>query len=913
MSIAGSAHHSSISRVLGVPTEGGRRLLLAANAAGAICILTSILGWAGLGDELLLDGLAFEILIILSTALFLRSALAQRGRWRRPWLTLAAGLIAVLVGSLTAALYQVVSGSVPSPSWADVFFLAFYPLIVAGLLRFPRAVTTRAEALGFALDAVAVLFGSGMLIAYIIIVPMLAVAQGGVAAVLVQAALPLGDVLLVFGLGSLVIRRRALPRGSSMAALAAALLLLLFSDVIFSYQMLHGGANTTLQTVMGAAAWILVAWAGYDRLRRNEDDGAERDIMLPHVFSYLVAYLGAIAGFCALLLAATDILTTSLGIMIIAAVCVTPLLLARQVIALRESGTLHELKGTHEMEERFRSLVTNSSDTIFVTDANTAIQYATPSAASILGFAAGDLAQRRLGDLVHPDDVSGMLALVRRCADSPDQSLRGEWRLSDHEGRWHFTETVVANLLDDPHVCGLVFTSRDVGERIRFQEELEHQAFHDALTGLANRVLFRERVEHSLATRRDARIAVLFMDVDDFKLFNDSYGHVLGDSLLVQVADRLGGVLRSGDTAARLGGDEFAILLEGVEGPYAASDVAQRVLGLFDEDFWLNDTHLSVSVSIGVAVSDGSHTSAEELLRDADVAMYSAKANGKDRVEVFEPAMQTAVLERLELANQLRRAVERGEFVVYYQPIVEILTERVIGTEALVRWQHPDAGIRPPGWFIHVAEETGLIIPIGDFVLAEACRQLASWQGELQQPALRMAVNLSPWQLRDPELVEKVRDTLAASGVDPALLTLEITETALVEESHAMMKRLRELKALGVRLAIDDFGTGYSSLSYLRQFPMDTVKIAKPFVDHVAEGADDSALARAIITIGETLDLEVVAEGIERESQMRQLRELGCQFGQGFYVSRPLPAEELVDVLRATASRRTASPGAAAR
>jgi diguanylate cyclase (GGDEF)-like protein/PAS domain S-box-containing protein len=913
MSIAGSAQHSPVSRVYGASVDGGRLLLVAANVAGAVCILTSMLGWAGLGDQLLLDAIAFETLILLSTALFLRSALAQQGRWRRPWLTIAAGLIAVLVGSLTAALYQIVLGSVPSPSWADVFFLAFYPLIVAGLLQFPRAVATRAEAFGFALDAVAVLFGSGMLIAFLIIVPMLEHAQGDVASVLVQAALPLGDVLLVFGLGSLVIRRRSLPRGSSMAALAAALLLLLCSDVVFSYQTLDGSANSTLQTAMGAAAWVLVAWAGYDRLRRNEDDGPELDIMLPHVFSYLVAYVGAIAGFGALLLAATDILTTPLGIMIVAAVCVTPLLLARQVLALRESGTLHELKGTHDMEERFRSLVTNSSDTIFVTDESTAIQYATPSAASILGFEAGDLEQKRLGDLVHPDDLSGMGALVRRCADRPGQSLRGEWRLSDHEGRWHFTETVVANLLDDPHVRGLVFTSRDIGERIRFQEELEHQAFHDALTGLANRILFRERVEHSLAARRDARIAVLFMDVDDFKLFNDSYGHVLGDSLLVQVADRLGGVLRSGDTAARLGGDEFAILLEGVEDPGTASDVARRVLGLFDEDFWLNDTHLSASVSIGVAVSDGSHTSAEELLRDADVAMYSAKANGKDRVEVFEPAMQTAVLERLELANQLRRAVEHHEFVVYYQPIVEIRTERVIGTEALVRWRLSDGEIKPPGWFIHVAEETGLIIPIGDFVLGQACRQLRSWQDELEQPALCMAVNLSPWQLRDPDLVEKVRDTLATSGVDPSLLTLEITETALVEESHAMMTRLRELKALGVRLAIDDFGTGYSSLSYLRQFPMDAVKIAKPFVDHVAEGADDSALARAIITIGETLELAVIAEGIESEQQMRQLRELGCQFGQGFYISQPLPAEGLPDLLRTTASRRPPSPASATR
>jgi PAS domain S-box-containing protein len=499
MSIAGKVPHNPIGlRRSELAGDGSRMLFVAANAVGILCIVTAIFGWPGLGPDLVLDSIAFEMLIVLSTALFARSALAQPGRWRRPWLVIAAGLLAVLVGSLVAALYQVILGSVPTPSLADVFFLAFYPLILAGLLQFPKAVTTKVEALGFALDAVAVLFGTGMVIAYVLIVPTLQSAHGDVASVFLSASLPLGDVLLVFGLGSLVIRRRSLPRDGSMAALAGALLLLLASDFISSYLGINGGSNDTLQTVLGALSWVLVAWAGYERLRNREDEGPDKDLTVPHVLAYLVAYVAAIAGFAVLLLAATDILETPLGIMLVAAVVVTPLLLARQVLALRESGSLYQLKGTHEMEERFKSLVTNSTDTIFVTGEDTTISYATPSAASILGYGADDLSQRRLSDLVHPDDVDPMLSLVGRCASRSGHSARGEWRLSDHEGRWHFTETVVANLLDDPHVQGLVFTSRDIGERIRFQNELQHQAFHDALTGLANRILFKERVEHSL-------------------------------------------------------------------------------------------------------------------------------------------------------------------------------------------------------------------------------------------------------------------------------------------------------------------------------------------------------------------------------------------------------------------------------
>ena len=901
MSVARTAlDRPAASRRGALRLDAHRLLLIAANVVGGLCIITSLSGWWGLAGASLLESLCFEALVVLSTVLFFLSALAQPGSWRKPWLLVSAGLFAVLLGTLISLAYGALLGYVPSPSWADVCFLAFYPLSVAGLLQFPKAVTTRAEAVGFALDAVAVLFGAGMVVAYTLIVPTFQSAQGSLPSLIVSAAFPLGDVLLVFGLVSLVVRRRSLPRDTSMAALGAALLLLLAADLIYGYQTIDGGTgNATLQGCMGALSWILVAWAGYERLRKKADEGPQHEIVIPNLFAYLVAYVAATAGFGVLLLAAVGTLSTPLGLMILAAVAVTPLLLARQVVALRESGTLHELKGSHETEERFRSLVTNSSDTIFVTDEETSILYATPSALSVLGYAAEDLGQHRLSDLVHPDDRGSMMSSVAHCAGQPTRSVRGEWRMCDHEGTWRFTETVVANLLEDPHVHGLVFTSRDIGERIRFQNELQHQAFHDALTGLANRVLFKDRVEHALANaaRTGVDVAVLFMDIDDFKLVNDSYGHVLGDNLLVQVAQRVRGMLRASDTAARLGGDEFAILLEGATDLDEACRVAQRVLDLFGEDFALDSTHLSISVSVGVAVSDGSHTSAEELLRDADVAMYSAKAHGKDRLEVFEPAMQAAVYERLELANELRRAVERGEFVVFYQPIIEIKTQRIVGTEALVRWNHPREGLKLPGWFIQVAEETGLIIPIGDFVLDQACRQLRQWGDRFKDMPLRMSVNLSPRQIKDPLLVEKVSAALTTSGIDPAKLTLEITETVLVEDSYSTLARLRELKALGIRLSIDDFGTGFSSLSYLRQFPVDGVKIAKPFVDHVADGEDHSALARAIITLGETLQLEVVAEGIEQEQQMRELRRLGCKLGQGFFSSRPVDATSLTGLL----------------
>ena len=415
-----------------------RLLLVAANAVAGIYILGDILSWWGLAGRTIIDDAVFEGLILLACALFFVSALSQPGRWRRPWLLVSAGLLAAVLGSLVSIAYTVVLGYVPSASWADACYLALYPLIAVGLLRFPKVVAARGEATGFALDALAVLFGSGMVIAYVFVIPALESSHAGVLSQLVAAAYPLGDVLLIFALASVVVRRRSLPRDASVACLAGALVVQVAVDLLVSYGAQNSADNfSVLTNCMSAVTWVLVAWAGYTRLRNKSQDSPEREIAVPNSFAYLVAYFAALAGFGVLLLGtlgAWSAIGTPLGVMISAAVLVTPLLLARQALALRESGTLHELKGSQETEERYRSLVTNASDTIFVTDSETSISFCTPSVERVLGYSADDLGQRKLRDLVHPDDQPQMLALVARCASQSGSSVRGEWRLSDHEG-----------------------------------------------------------------------------------------------------------------------------------------------------------------------------------------------------------------------------------------------------------------------------------------------------------------------------------------------------------------------------------------------------------------------------------------------------------------------------------------------
>jgi diguanylate cyclase (GGDEF)-like protein len=432
----------------------------------------------------------------------------------------------------------------------------------------------------------------------------------------------------------------------------------------------------------------------------------------------------------------------------------------------------------------------------------------------------------------------------------------------------------------------------------QLEEQLVHQALHDPLTGLANRVLFGDRLEHALARgqRPGATVAILLIDLDGFKDINDSLGHDAGDDLLTIAGMRLQGHARPGDTVARLGGDEFGVLLEDITAAEAVRSAELLLQGLA-APIVLRDRDLTPTASIGIAIANGED--AETLLRNADTAMYAAKRQGKGRYALFEPAMHATIIERLDLAADLGRAMQQGQLYLSYQPEIQLRSGRIVGLEALVRWHHPARGMVAPDQFIPLAEETGSIVPIGGWVLREACRQAKAWQERRPAtPSLTIAVNLSARQLQHPGIVDEVSAALAAVGLDPWSLVLEITETAIMEQLDAAITMLTELRRLGVRLALDDFGTGYSSLSYLQRLPVDILKIDRSFVAGVAGSTEDSALARAIITLGQTLGLEVVAEGVETAEQLAALRELGCQLGQGYYFARPLDPEAVDGLLR---------------
>jgi diguanylate cyclase (GGDEF)-like protein len=450
----------------------------------------------------------------------------------------------------------------------------------------------------------------------------------------------------------------------------------------------------------------------------------------------------------------------------------------------------------------------------------------------------------------------------------------------------------------DGSVSRMVGTVQDITDRKVLEERVEYQAFHDSLTGLANRALFLDRVDHALSRRVSIPLAVLFVDLDDFKTVNDSLGHGAGDELLVHVASQIHDVLRPVDTFARIGGDEFAILLEDLIDDDQAIAIAKRILGCLSEPINVSGTELLVRASIGIALSDtAKQITTGELLRHADTAMYAAKRKGKGSYELFQDDMAEAVVERLRMKADLQRAVNNQEFVLHYQPIIELDSGEITGVEALVRWMHPEHGMIPPLEFIPFAEETGLIIPLTKWVLHEACRTAAGWVGVGGRP-ITVAVNISAVRFRHPGLEVELLQTLEETGMAPERLVLEITESVLVQDSDDIAARLGRLKKLGVKIAIDDFGTGYSSLSYLRDFPLDLLKVDKSFIDAIDLGPEESALARAVIKLGRTLGLKVVAEGIEGEGQARKLQTLLCDFGQGYLFSKPVEAARIDALLK---------------
>jgi diguanylate cyclase (GGDEF)-like protein/PAS domain S-box-containing protein len=572
--------------------------------------------------------------------------------------------------------------------------------------------------------------------------------------------------------------------------------------------------------------------------------------------------------------------------------------LATQVSLAVEGASLAADLHRRQSEARFRSLVAHSSDLITVLDADGLITYQSPSIERLLGYRVDEVEGTRFDRLLSETDRPLLAQLIAIDGSGDAEAHTIECSVSHRDGATLRFEVQHTDLLHDEHVRGIVLNCRDVSERKAFEEQLAHQAFHDPVTKLANRALFSDRVEHALMrTQRGVHeIAVMFIDLDDFKTVNDSLGHAAGDEVLQEVGRRLKIAVRPGDTVARFGGDEFAVLLDGVSGSSDAADAAARILRALDLPIEIEGKNVFPRASVGICLvgEDLETPEASELLRNADVAMYMAKRDSKGSYRVFEPTMHERVVERLELRSDLQHALTMDQLELHYQPVVRLVDREILGVEALVRWNHPTRGTIPPIQFIPVAEETGLIIPMGRWILETACREGARLRETFPRTeGLTMSVNLSVRQLQSETLVADVRQALEVTGLPAAALVLEITESLMLTDTDFAMMQLHELKALGIRLAMDDFGTGYSSLSYLSRFPVDILKMDRSFV-----GAEEnSTLTSAIIALGTSLSLEVVAEGIELPEQASSLEELGCELGQGFLFARPMDSDALTKFL----------------
>ncbi len=581
-----------------------------------------------------------------------------------------------------------------------------------------------------------------------------------------------------------------------------------------------------------------------------------------------------------------------------------------------------------ERDQLFQLISENAADMIALVDSDGRRLYNSPAYQKVLGYSPEELKGTSATEQIHPDDLPRVLQAAEKARLS-GQGERVEYRIRHKDGSWRTLESTACAIRNARGQADkLVIVNRDITERKRAEEMLAHNAFHDGLTDLPNRALFLDRLQHALTlSKRQTtyRFAVLLIDVDEFKIINDSLGHTAGDELLIQIGQRLKDSVRRADTVsrpraseapgrpadddtlARFGGDEFAILLDDIRDPIEAVRVAERVQKELSVPFLVNQEQIVISASIGIASSTSPHTRAEDLVRDADIAMYRAKRAGKARCEVSDTAMHANAVKRLRLETDLRKALDQGEFRVYYQPIVSLQTGRITGFEALSRWQRPE-GIVPPLEFIAVAEEIGLIVPMNRRLLLEACQNLRSWQSEFpSSPPLTMSVNISARDFAQPDLASEIRKCLEETGVDPGCLQLEIVETIAMGDAEKSGHVLSQLKALGVRLSIDDFGTGYSSLSRLRRIPVDTLKIDRAFILHMDSDPESREIVRIIIMLAHNLGLKVVAEGTETETHIDLLKQLDCEMAQGYFYSRPADGQAMTRLLTSNQGALAAS------
>jgi diguanylate cyclase (GGDEF)-like protein/PAS domain S-box-containing protein len=816
---------------------------------------------------------------------------ASRMAWRR----LGIARVFYAAGDLFWFLDTSLGRDHPPLSIASLCYLIYNPTLLWGLLSFPNVLRGRREKAQFWLDAGTGFLGGAMLW-YFAVGPLYGGAAFASGAATLSTLFLVLDLLLVLGI-SVTLQRRTDPGDRPIfLVLASGMMFALAGDLLqghFAVEHVSDRHGPDALFILNAALVGLSAHLQVWRAKTAVVTIAEAPAAAP-TFN-LLPYASVAFGYGILLLAVFREQWPLVGGLAVLAVALTTVVVIRQVITARENMVLLAEQATRQSEARFRALVQNSSDVILLVDALMVVRYQTPSAERVLGYAADALVGKRLTDVVHGDDQVRFGALIAQALASAGVTGPGELRLICEDGSWLFVDVTVTNLVHDRELTGLVLTVRDVHDRKLLEERLSYQAFHDPLTGLANRALLTNRLTHALAgARRDVRtLALLLLDLDNFKTVNDSLGHEFGDRVLSAIGERLREATGEAGFIARLGGDEFTIIsVEGAQ-PAAAEALADQLLSAIAEEFNIDGHQVRIGLSIGVSIFPTDANDDTTLVANADAALYRAKSEGRGTYRFFEAGMDKSLRERRALQHDLQAAMERNELTLYYQPQARISGE-IIGFEALVRWRHPTRGMISPGTFIPLAEESGLIVPLGEWILREACREAASWPKPLQ-----IGINLSPIQFRHGDLVAMVHSVLLETGLPPSRLELEITEGVFLNEDSSTDAMFAALKRIGVRLALDDFGTGYSSLNYLRTFPLDKLKIDQSFIRDLDTTDGARSIVRTIISLAKSLNLVTTAEGVETREQLAWLREEGCTEAQGYLFSPPMPASEVQSLLSA--------------
>lgn len=821
------------------------------------------------------------------------SMLTARGR--RAWRLISLANFSFLIGTLLWIYFENYLGEQPFPSWADAGYLAYYPLMFVGLLSMVEKFRSGEERLNFWLDSSIVLIGGSMVVWYFLIRPMSATDDGDTLTTVLTIGYPVSDLVLLLGISSLLLRRAGSASRVPVNFLLIGAMINFAADFAFSYQSLHGTYVTgapvdalfTLACfpimVAAHAQWVVASRS--DMIWTPPNEPTSRNFWVPYL-AVAVAYLVLLA---VVYETSDGILDAIMGV----AGLVTALVIVRQFMFVR-ANTKATL-ALSELQDRIQGIYSASTDAIGLADFSGTLSEVNDSFVRLTGF--------------HREEIVGVMKYQHFLPDDsleksyPPDLVRSEFErtLVRRDGTKRAVTTTLYPVNDAAgNPAAMAVVVRDITDRRTLEDQLTYQAMHDALTGLANRSLLQERVAAAIsrAKRRKTDVFLLFLDLDNFKTVNDTLGHDAGDVLLCTVADRLRTSLRLSDTPARLGGDEFAVLLEDIEHSAEELSIAERLLHEIQRPIEIHGKHVLVGASIGIA-KHRMLESTDHLLRNADVAMYTAKRNGKNCFAVFEDSMHEAVLKRARIEAEMRTGIENGEFNLKFQPIVELSTERIVGIEALLRWDHPRGIQIGPDEFIPIAEEVNLILPLGKFVLYKACAQAGRWNRTIAQGSrLTVTVNISSRQFLDDGFFDMVKDACSKGGIMPSDLILEITESTMLHNVEDTVKKLEEIKSLGIRLAVDDFGTGYSSLSYLHKFPISILKVDRSFVENIGASREAAAMVRAIISMSETLKMTTIAEGIEDAGQAEILDMMGCKWGQGYFFARPLDADQVEEFLR---------------